>query len=78
MPASTSTPEPVDPEPAATEAFTVLTEFLEELGPRESATDQELAAARYLQTRFQDLGYATEIQSFTVEQLSLAGLGLTL
>ena len=62
----------------AVDAFAVLEEILEELGPRESATDQELAAARYLQSRLQALGYATELQTFTVEGLSLAGLGLTL
>ena len=73
-------PRRVDPElvPVPVEAFAVLEEILEELGPRESATDQELAAARYLQSRFQELGYSTELQPFTVEDLSLAGLGLTL
>ena len=74
------TSRPVDPEPvpAPIEAFAVLEEILEELGPRESATDQELAAARYLQSRLRELGYSTELQPFTVEDLSLAGLGLTL
>ncbi len=75
---ATPTPRPVDLEPAPVDAFAVLEEFLDELGSRESATDQELAAARYLQSRFQELGYATELQTFTVEDLSLAGLGLTL
>ena len=77
-PTATPTPRPVDLEPAPVDAFAVLEEFLDELGSRESATDQELAAARYLQSRFQELGYATELQTFTVEDLSLAGLGLTL
>ena len=85
----TSTPEPtptpvpvvVDTEVldlASTRAFVILEEILEELGPRESATDQESAAARYLQTKLQDLGYETEIQQFIVEHVSLAGMGLTL
>ena len=47
---------------ASTRAFVILEEILEKLGPRESATDQESAAARYLQTKLQDLGYETEIQ----------------
>ncbi len=63
---------------AAADAFAVLEDFLEELGPRESATEQELAAAHYLESRMRELGYATELQTFTVEDLSLAGMGLTL
>ena len=56
----------------------MLEEFLEVLGPRASATEQELAAAIYLHSRFQELGYAAELQEFTVEKISLDGLGLTL
>ncbi len=56
----------------------MLEEFLEALGPRASATEQELAAAIYLHSRFQELGYAAELQEFTVEKISLDGLGLTL
>ena len=82
-PEPTSTPVPVvvDTEVldlASTRAFVILEEILEELGPRESATDQESAAARYLQTKLQHLGYETEIQQFIVEHVSLAGMGLTL
>lgn len=79
-PTSTTMPTPrlVDLEPAAVDAFAVLESLLEELGPRESGTEQELAAARYLQSRFQELGYATELQTFSSEDVSLAGLGLTL
>ena len=76
--APTSTPRPLDPDSAKVDAFAVLKEFLEELGPRESATEQELAAARYLQTRFQESGYDTELQPFQVSDISLDGLGLTL
>ena len=64
--------------PASTRAFVILEEILEELGPRESATNQESEATRYLQTKLQDLGYETEIQQLLVEHVSLAGMGLTL
>ena len=77
-PKSASVPVVVDTEVldlASTRAFVILEEILEELGPRESATDQESAAARYLQTKLQDLGYETEIQQFIVEHVSLAGMG---
>ncbi|MCH7738439.1 MAG: M20/M25/M40 family metallo-hydrolase, partial [Chloroflexi bacterium] len=82
-PPPTSTPGLAEDRPtaldlAATEVFAVLEEFLEELGPRESATSQESAAAQYLQNNLQELGYETELQPFTAENLSLAGLGLTL
>ena len=60
------------------DAFAVLEEFLEELGARASATEQELAAAQFLQSRFRALGFATELQTFTVEDMSLSGSGLTL
>ena len=80
-PTSTPVPVVVDTEVldlASTRAFVILEEILEELGPRESATDQESAAARYLQTKLQDLGYETEIQQFIVEHVSLAGMRLIL
>ncbi len=77
-PTPASTPRSAHLDSSAVDAFAVLEDFLEESGPRESATDQELAAARYLQSRLQELGYATELQTFTVEGLSLAGSGLTL
>ncbi len=80
-PTPTPVPVVVDTEVldlASTRAFVILEEILEELGPRESATDQESAAARYLQAKLQELGYETEIQQFIVEHVSLAGMGLTL
>ena len=58
------------------DAFAELENLLK-LGPRESATNQESVAARYLQEKVQDLGYDTEIQEFTVSDLELKGLGLT-
>ena len=63
---------------ASADAFAELEKFLEELGPRESATAQEAVAAEYLQDRFQESGYETEIQRFTIENLALAGMGLRL
>ena len=63
---------------ASADAFAELEKFLEESGPRESATAQETAAAEYLQDRFQESGYETEIQRFTIEDLALAGMGLRL
>ena len=63
---------------ASADAFAELEKSLEELGPRESATAQEAVAAEYLQGRFQESGYETEIQRFTIEDLALAGMGLRL
>jgi len=63
---------------ASARAFVILEEILEKLGPKESATDQESATARYLQTKLQGLGTETEIQQFIVEHVALAGMGLTL
>jgi Zn-dependent M28 family amino/carboxypeptidase len=79
----TATPEPEQLrltalELVSAEAFAVLEQFLEDLGPRESATAQESAAADYLQERFKESGYETEIQRFTVEDFVLAGMGLKL
>ena len=48
------------------------------MGPRESPTDEEAAAAQYLKSAFEELVYDTEIQQFIVEDLDLAGMGLTL
>ena len=77
--AATPTPLPMAMDTSALdtatkEAFAVLEELLKELGPRESATDQEAAAARYLQAKFQEFGYDTETQGFIVEDISLAGM----
>ena len=45
-------------------SLTYLSELVQELGPRESATEQELKAAEYLMARFTDLGYSPELQKF--------------
>ena len=58
--------------------MTERVDILEKLGPRESATAQESAAADYLQEKLQGLDYATEIHEFPVIGHSLEGLGLTL
>jgi len=46
---------------ASARAFVILEEILKELEPRESATDQESAAAGYLETKLHGLVYETEI-----------------
>ena len=43
-----------------------LTYLVEELGPRESATQQELAGAEYLASEFESFGYSVEVQPFTI------------
>jgi aminopeptidase YwaD len=48
------------------------------LGPRESATDQERAAAEYLVTQFEGFGYSVTLQPFTVQRLSRDKSGLVL
>ena len=60
------------------EAYAELEGILDELGPRENATDQESDSARYLKEKFLSFGYATEIQTFPVIGKELAGMGLTL
>ena len=51
-------------------ALGYLTELVEELGARESATGEELAAAEHLASTLKNFGYSVELQSFTVQQLS--------
>ena len=57
-------------------AFSYVADLVRELGPRESATEEELAAAEHLASTLEDFGYAVELQSFTIQQLSreLSGL----
>lgn len=59
-------------------AFEYVKELSQGLGPRESATGQELAAAEYLAARFKEFGYATQLQPFTVQRFSQELSGLTL
>ena len=53
----------------ADEVFETLQELTEGYSPRESATDQELEAARHLRVRLSDLGYDTSLQEFSVAQI---------
>lgn len=84
-PTFTSVPTPgrrVDstpPVPGLTDlAFGYLTELVEGLGPRESATGQERAAAEYLATQLEGFGYAVELQPFAVKSLSAEVSGVAL
>lgn len=54
----------------AEETWTFLERFTEEMSPRESATDEEKAAAEYLTTELEALGYEVETQPFTFERLA--------
>ncbi|MCY3991853.1 MAG: M28 family metallopeptidase [Caldilineaceae bacterium] len=45
-------------------AFGYLCELSEEVGPRESATQEELKAAAFLMRRFTEFGYSPEMQDF--------------
>ena len=52
--------------------------MVEELGPRESATQQELEAAEYLADQLESFGYSVELQPFTMELVSEEQSGLLL
>ena len=64
--------------PLAESAFGYLTDLVEELGPRESATQQELAGAEYLATQLEGFGYSVELQPFAIKTLSAELSGLTI
>ncbi len=71
---ATSSPDPT-PTPAplshlAETALAYLTQLVEEVGPRESATEQELAGAEYLASQLERFGYSVELQPFTITTLS--------
>jgi len=70
--------EPVEEEPSAASkaifdniaeledrAFSYLSELAEDLGPRTSGTDLELAAAEFLEQRLEELGYEPVVQDFS-------------
>ena len=69
------TPDPVTR--LSETAFAYLKELTENLSPRESATDQELAAAEYLASQFASMGFSVELQPFSVELVSEERSGLT-
>ena len=54
---------------ASQEVFSLLEALLPELGNRQSATAQELRAAERLKERYEEMGYAAEIQPFTFHRL---------
>ena len=80
VPTPSAVAEPTNParEKLAAIALGYLTELTENIGPRESATEQELAAAEYLLSQFADFGYSTQLQPFTVQTFSAEESGLTL
>ena len=55
-----------------------LTYLVEELGPRESATQQELAGAEYLASQLEGFGYLVELQPFTIKIVSAELSGLSI
>ena len=74
IPAPTATPVP---SALSDETFAFLEQLTLEYSPRESATDAELAAAQFLKSRFEELGYATRLQEFTVGPLPKSELTIT-
>ena len=72
VPTTTATPAPTaTPVPSALsdETFEFLEQLILQYSPRESATDSELAAAQFLKSRFEELGYEARFQEFTVGPL---------
>ena len=70
-PASTPSPTPEMPlsdvEALTAQAMAFLEELTADFSPRQSGTEQELAAAEFLASEFESLGYETSLQPFTVE-----------
>jgi Iap family predicted aminopeptidase len=77
-PTATATPSGSAGAGLADIAFGYLTDLVEELGPRESATGQERAAAEYLEDLLESLGYAVKLQPFDVERFSTEDSGVVL
>ena len=73
-PTQAATPAPAkfsvaDREALAESAFGYLSELSEDVGPRASATDEELRAAEFLLDWFRELGYSPALQEFETESL---------
>ncbi len=73
-PVPTAVPETTDTNPEisrfADETWAFLERFTEEMSPRESATDEEEAAAEYLAKELESLGYEVETQPFTFDRMA--------
>lgn len=72
-PTATHTPAPTATATAAPapafDAFAFLRSLTDEYSPRESATDAELRAARFLRGEMVDMGYDAEIRPFSFERV---------
>ncbi|MCH2538719.1 MAG: hypothetical protein MK128_15080 [Dehalococcoidia bacterium] len=81
LPTPASYPEPTVASSSKNDgqaAFRYLTKLSTEFAPRASGTWEELAAAEYLASRFEEFGYETGLQEFSTEMLSPELSGLTL
>ena len=54
----------------ADETWAFLQKLTQEMSPRQSATDEEEAAAEYLRQELESLGYEVELQPFTFERMA--------
>ena len=68
VPTATPTPAP----DADFDAFAFLEKLTLEHSPRESATDDELAAALFLQAELAAMGYETELRGFEIRQIEFS------
>ena len=68
-PSPTSTQIPTAAPDLAFDAFAFLRRLTDEYSPRESATDAELRAARFLRGELVDMGYDSEIRAFSFERV---------
>ena len=62
-------PSPTAAPAPAFDAFAFLRRLTDEYSPRESATDAELRAARFLRGELDDMGYDSEIRAFSFERV---------
>ena len=73
IPTATPIPAPSAPPSAIPDAgydaFAFLEKFTLEYSPRESATEDELEAARFLQSELEAMGYDTELRGFDVRRI---------
>ena len=69
FPTATAALAPSPTAAPALDAFAFLRRLTEEYSPRESATDAELRAARFLRGELVDMGYDAEIRAFSFERV---------